>query len=261
MLRNIEVPIPSISEQKRIAEILSAYDDLIENNRRRIHLLEQAARLLYKEWFVHLRFPGHEHTKIIDGVPQGWEKKSIDERFETVLGGTPARNNSEFWGGNIPWINSGEVNNTRILKPTELITEKGLLKSAAKIMPAGTTVLAITGATLGQVSRLEIECSANQSVVGVFDLADPKNEWLYLFFSHEIKKIINHATGGAQQHINKEIVNATEFLEPSKSVLEIFRQIVRPIFSQIKCLELQNLSLIKARNLLLPKLMNGEVTV
>ena len=261
VLEHWPLPLLDIPTQRAIASILSAYDDLIANNRRRIQLMEQAARLLYKEWFVHLRFPGHEHTKIHNGIPEGWEKKRIDERFETVLGGTPARNNPEFWGGEIPWINSGEVNNTRILKPTERITEKGLCKSAATLMPAGTTVLAITGATLGQVSRLEIECSANQSVVGVFDSADPKNEWLYLFFSHEIKKIINHATGGAQQHINKEVVNATEFLEPSKAVLEVFRQIVRPVFGQIKCLELQKLSLIKARDLLLPRLMNGEVAV
>ena len=79
MLRNIEVPVPSISEQQRIADVISAYDDLIENNRRRIQLLEQAARLLYKEWFVHLRFPGHEHTQIVDDVPEGWEKKVLGD--------------------------------------------------------------------------------------------------------------------------------------------------------------------------------------
>ena len=79
VLRNFEVPVPSLDTQKRIASILSAYDDLIENNRRRIRLLEQAARLLYKEWFVHLRFPGHEHVKIKDGVPEGWERKPLGE--------------------------------------------------------------------------------------------------------------------------------------------------------------------------------------
>jgi type I restriction enzyme, S subunit len=248
-------------EQDRIAAIVSAYDDLIENNRRRIQLLEQAARLLYKEWFVHLRFPGHEHVKVIDGVPEGWEKSAIGEKFRTVLGGTPSRKNLELWGGNVAWINSGEVNKLRILAETEFITEEGLSKSAAKLMPTGTTVLAITGATLGQVSRLEIDCAANQSVVGIYDPDDLQNEWIYLFFVHEIRRIINHATGGAQQHINKEIVNATEFMNPSKPLLAHFREAVHPNFEVVRNLEMQNLALSSARDLLLPRLMSGEVAV
>ncbi len=260
-LRIVNVNMPSFADQIRITSILSAYDDLIENNRRRIQLLEQSARLLYKEWFVYLRFPGHEHTPITDGVPEGWEWKLLGERFQIVLGGTPSRKKSEFWDGDVPWINSGEVNKMRILEATEFISEEGLAKSAAKLMPAGATVLAITGATLGQVSRLEIECSANQSVVGIFDTEGFQNEWLYLFLVHEIKKIINHATGGAQQHINKEIVNAVEYLEPPKLLLNAFRKEVKSVFSQIKTLNLQNLSLYQSRDLLLPRLMDGKVAM
>ena len=260
-LKKLKVHIPPISDQTRIASTLSAYDDLIENNRRRIQLLEQAARLLYREWFVHLRFPGHEHVTITDGVPEGWEKKLLGECFGTVLGGTPSRKNPAYWDGDVPWINSGEVNKMRILSATEFITEKGLSKSAAKLMHAGTTVLAITGATLGQVSRLEIECSANQSVIGIYDKDNLQNEWLYLFFVYEIRRIINHATGGAQQHINKEIVKATEFLQPNQQLLMAFREEVVPIFAQVRNVELQNIALAKARDLLLPRLMNGEVAV
>lgn len=261
VLRNFEVPAPPLETQERIASILSSYDDLIENNRRRIQLLEQAARLLYKEWFIHFRFPGHEHVIIKNGIPDEWQRRKIGECFRTVLGGTPSRKNLEYWGGDVPWINSGEVNKTRILAATEFITEHGLARSAAKVMPAGTCVLAITGATLGQVSRLEIECSANQSVIGIFDPEHLQNEWLYLFFVHEIKKIINHATGGAQQHINKEVVKETKFLQPPQALLNLFQEIITPLFSQIKNLELQNNSLISARDILLPRLMSGEVAV
>jgi type I restriction enzyme S subunit len=260
-IHGLNIIMPEYRIQERIVEVISAYDDLIENNRRRIQLLEQAARLLYKEWFVHLRFPGHEHVKITDGVPEGWKKKTIGKCFGTVLGGTPSRKNLAYWAGDVPWINSGEVNKTRIFAATEFITEEGLSKSAAKVMPAGTTVLAVTGATLGQVSRLEIECSANQSVIGIYDKIDLQNEWLYLFFIHEIRKIINHATGGAQQHINKEIVNTTEFLQPKQQLLVAFREEVAPIFDQIRNVGLQNIALSKARDLLLPLLMNGEVAV
>jgi len=94
-LAKTPVKIPPLDKQKRITSILSAYDDLIENNRRRIQLLEQAARLLYKEWFVHLRFPGHEHVTITDGVPEGWGKKKIADVCETVGGGTPSTKVSE----------------------------------------------------------------------------------------------------------------------------------------------------------------------
>lgn len=88
-LKKLKVHVPPITEQQRIASILSAYDDLIENNRRRIQLLEQAARLLYKEWFIHLRFPGQEHTKIQNGIPEGWEKKTAFDVMEVLSGGTP----------------------------------------------------------------------------------------------------------------------------------------------------------------------------
>ena len=87
-LLSIEVPVPPMPTQRRIADILSAYDDLIENNRKQIKLLEEAAQRLYKEWFVDLRFPGHEHTKIVDGVPEGWEKKPIDDVFTIKYGKT-----------------------------------------------------------------------------------------------------------------------------------------------------------------------------
>ena len=168
ILDYFKIGVPDLNAQKKIVDLLSSYDDLIENNRRRIALLEEAARLLYRKWFVHFRFPGHELVTIKRGVPEGWERTTIGARFVTVLGGTPSRKNPEFWNGDVSWINSGEVNKVRILVASEFITEEGLAKSAAKLMPSGTTVLAITGATLGQVSRIEIEASANQSVVGIF---------------------------------------------------------------------------------------------
>lgn len=101
----VKVTVPDINEQERIAEILSAYDELIENNQRRIRLLEQASRLLYKEWFVYFRFPGHEHIKIKDGVPEWWEKKIIDEVCKTIGGGTPSTQKPEYWdGGEVTWV-------------------------------------------------------------------------------------------------------------------------------------------------------------
>ena len=111
----IDVPVPPISTQDNICSVLSSYDDLIENNRRRIQLLEQSARLLYKEWFVHLRFPGHEHTRVIDGVPEGWERKKIDEVCETIGDGTPSTKVSNYWDGDITWVVPSDITNNNSL--------------------------------------------------------------------------------------------------------------------------------------------------
>ena len=225
IIKNLEVDIPSLPVQRRIAEVLSRYDALIENYQRQIKLLEEAAQRLYKEWFVDLRFPGHQSTPIINNLPQGWEYARIGDRYKTVLGGTPSRANQNYWGGDIPWINSGEINKSRIIQPSEMITREGFDNSSTKLMPIHTVILAITGATLGQVSYTEIETCANQSVVGIIDETATSNEYLFLNICENIKSIVNKATGGAQQHINKDIVKDYLIVIPDNDLLSHFKSI------------------------------------
>jgi type I restriction enzyme, S subunit len=166
ILREVEILVPPLEVQQQITRVLSAYDDLMENNAQRVAILEEMARSLYREWFVDFRFPGHDQAAMENGelglLPHGWNVVSIGNRFTTVLGGTPNRKRLEYWqDGTIPWINSGKVNDLRVIDHSELITPLGLNRSSTKMMPKGTTVIAITGATLGQVSRLEIEACAN----------------------------------------------------------------------------------------------------
>ena len=260
-IKGLSFPCPNLETQRKIGNILKAYDDLIENNQKQIKLLEEAAQRLYKEWFVDLRFPGYEHVKIVDGVPEGWYKQAIGDTFTTVLGGTPSRANLSYWNGDIPWINSGEINSPRIVNESEFITELGLKKSSTKLMPKHTTVLAITGATLGQVSYTEIETCANQSVVGIIDDNQFYSVYLYLYVSNNIWSMIGKATGGAQQHINKDIVNAYHILLPSKDIIIKLNTIVEPMFSKMANLYVQNMRLAEARDRLLPKLMSGEIEV
>ena len=260
-LVRIRFDLPDLIYQRKVGDILSTYDDLIENNQKQIKLLEEAAQRLYKEWFVDLRFPGHETTPIVDGVPEGWTRGTIVSFFKTVLGGTPSREKTEYWGGCIPWINSGEVNKLRITKESEFISELGLKKSATKLMPIHTTVLAITGATLGQVSYTEIEACANQSVVGIYDESKEFSEYIYLSVSNEIKGIISKATGGAQQHINKDIVNNFMILMPTRAINKQLKAIVSPLFVKITECFFSIERLVEARDRLLPKLMSGEIEV
>ena len=266
-IRKLGLPkLPPLPTQRRIAAILSAYDDLIENNTRRIALLEQMAQLLYREWFVHFRFPGHEDVAMVESelgeIPAGWNLVSIGDRFEVELGGTPARKEPEYWqNGDIPWITSGKVNELRILDESEFITLSGLANSSTKIMPVRTTVLAITGATLGQVSLLEIEACANQSVVGVYDQDGLYTEYLYLKFCEIIESVIANASGSAQQHINKGIVSKTEILIPNEQIANDFNKLIRPFFDTIVNLMQKNDVLRRTRDLLLPRLISGEVDV
>lgn len=266
LLKGMEIELPPLPVQQRIAGILSAYDELIENSQRRIRILEAMARALYREWFVQFRFPGHEnHPRVappLGEIPQGWEVKKLGAVFQTVLGGTPSRAKAEYWlNGTIAWINSGKVNDLRIIEPSELITERALKKSAAKLMPKGTTVLAITGATLGQVSYLEIETTANQSVVGIIDPSGGMSEWIYLSICERIEGIIKHASGGAQQHINKEVVNDVLLTLPGAGLATRFKAIVEPMFKEIAALQFQVHNLRRTRDLLLPRLLSGQVTL
>ena len=149
----------------------------------------------------------------------------------------------------------------RVIAPSEYITEQALTSSAAKLMPRGTTILAITGATLGQVSMLEIECAASQSVVGIVDPTCLRSAFVYLLMRERIPELVARATGGAQVHINKDIVNAFQVLLPASSLLTLFKDHVDPMFRQIAVTLLANEKLRAARDLLLPRLMSGEITV
>jgi type I restriction enzyme, S subunit len=263
-LLSFDFRVPPLSVQRRIAGILSAYDELIENSQRRIRILEEMSRSLYREWFVHFRFPGHEIISLVPSalgdIPEGWEVKKLGDEFQTILGGTPSRDILDYWqGGTVAWINSGKVNNLRITEASELITPLALEKSAAKLMPKGTTVLAITGATLGQVSYLEIMTAANQSVVGISDPSQLHSEWIYLTMCERIEGIIKHASGGAQQHINKEIVNDVLVALPPIPIAKDFKRLVAPMFNELAIMVFQIKNLRHTRDLLLPRLLSGQI--
>jgi type I restriction enzyme S subunit len=260
-----EIDLPAMSKQQGIVSVLSSYDDLINNNNQRVKILEKMTQALYREWFVDFRFPEHSGSSFVASkigqVPRGWEVRRMGDAFRTVLGGTPSRAKPEFWdNGTIPWINSGKTNDLRVIAPSEMITRSALDKSATKLMPPGTTILAITGATLGQVSYLEIETAANQSVVGIIDESATLNEWLYLTVSERIQSIIMHASGGAQQHINKEVVNDVLVALPPKEIAIRFQQVTRPLFRLMANLLFQIQGLRRTRDLLIPQLLAGKIS-
>lgn len=262
-LRRFPIKVPSLSQQTMISAILSAYDDLIEINRRRIQLLEQAARLLYKEWFVHLRFPGHEHVKIVDDVPEGWETGTISDFFDSTSGGTPSRKHPEYYGGRINWAKTQELDELFILQTDEQITESAVANSAAKVYPAGTLLVAIYGGTnIGRTALLGAPSASNQACVAFFPKRhEQDNLLLQKWVQYNRDYLIGLAQGAAQTNISQKTLKSLEFVLPKKSLRIEFLERIFPAYEQIRNLVTQNENLIRARDLLLLRLMSGEVAV
>lgn len=248
VVQNLEISVPPYEEQKRIAGLLKSLDDKIAANTEVNKNLEEQAQSIFAERFVN---NDYEIAKVTN----------LGSVCDCVLGGTPSRAKPEFWNGNIPWINSGEVNRFRITSPSELITQAGLERSATKLLPAKTTVLAITGATLGQVSLLEIAACANQSVVGIVPNTTLPYEFIYPYIRANIQELISHQTGGAQQHINKQNVEGLSISIPSKPLLDDFVSLVSPIYAMVASNCFENVRLEQLRDSLLPQLMSGELDV
>lgn len=249
--------------QKRIADILSAYDDLIENNQKQIKLLEEAAQRLYKQWFIDLKFPGHETTKIIDGLPEGWKTVQIQDVCKNIgAGGTPSRSQKNFWeNGNIDWFKTQELCDCWLFEASEKISEEGLKRSAAKMFPANSILMAIYASpTLGRLGILTKEACSNQAALCLqADESKVSNYWLYLKLFELRERFNSIARGAGQQNISGIIVKETEIALPSYSIMQKFTEMVKPFFEKQKILQLQNISLTQTRDRLLPKLMKNEI--
>ena len=262
LLSDIDILLPPLETQQKIAGILSAYDDLIENNLKQIKLLEEAAQKLYKEWFVKLNFPGHENVKIVDGVPEGWIETDIKSICTKInAGGTPNRKKTEYWNNkDVKWFKTKELQDCWLYDSEEYISQKGLENSSAKIFPENTILMAIYASpTLGRLGILTNAACCNQAALCMIANEEIISyQWLYLKLM-ELREYFNSvARGAGQQNISADVVKNKTFLLPSKSLLDIFTKIIKPYFDKIRYLQNQIQLLQSARDKLLPKLMNGE---
>lgn len=262
VLHKIKVHCPDLPTQERIVAILSAYDDLIENNRRRIALLEQAARLLYREWFVHFRFTGHETARFKDGLPEGWETGTIADLFDTSSGGTPSRKNEGFYGGHINWLKTQELQNCFIFDTGEKITEDALKRSSAKLFPENTVIVAMYGATIGQLALLAKPSSTNQACCALLPKRNAKDFLFgYNLMEHSTRTLKDLGQGAAQNNVSQTVIRALEITIPSDEIIDEFNAMVEANFLQRKNLQSQTVQLTAARDLLLPRLMDGRIPV
>ena len=238
LIKDIELSIPDVEMQKKIAKILTAYDDFIENNQKQIKLLEEVAQRLYKEWFVDLRFPGYEDVEIVDGVPEGWKKAKVTDFIEVKYG----KDHKALANGNTPVYGSGGV--MRYVKP---------------ILYSGESVLIPRKGSLNNILLV----SGDFWTIDTMFFSIPKLEnvakYTYLFLKGLDMYSFN--IGAAVPSMTVKILEGIDILHPTDTVLEQFERITSPIFEMKTILERQIKEAEQARDRLLPKLMSGEIEV
>jgi type I restriction enzyme S subunit len=252
-IKEYSFTLPDIQNQHYIADILSTYDDLIENNQRQIKLLEEAAQRLYKEWFVDLRFPGHENTKIVDGVPEGWNEKTLSQVANVIMGQSPK---SEFYNSEkkgLPFHQGVGSYGVRFVMDDIYST------SYTRIAEPNSILFSVRA----PVGRLNI--TKNKVVIGrglaAINQTDGCQSYLYYLLKNKFFKDNIVGNGSIFASVSKDELLNQKFLIPERSLMMQFEKIVSQMDKQIENLDSKNKKLIEARDRLLPKLMSGEVEV
>lgn len=260
-----KVKIPSLSMQRRIASILSAYDDLIENNTRRIRILEEMAQAVYREWFVHFRYPGHESVPLVESelgmIPQGWEVKAFTDFIGVLSGGTPKTSNPDYWGGEIPWFTPQDLSgNFYVLDTIRKITELGLSKCSSKLYPPNTVFITARG-TVGKCVLASVPMAMSQTNYALLANDGTSQFFVFLLTKSLVEHLKQQATGAVFDTIVVDTFRKLLVIKPHLDIIQKFHAIISPIFELIENLQKKNSNLRQQRDLLLPRLVSGELDV
>ena len=271
MIQKFDIPNIELSQQQKIVSTLSPYDDLIKNNRRRINLLEQSIRLLYREWFVHFHFPDHEHVEIKNGVPDGWK----DRKFKQVTtkigsGATPRGGGAAYKSSGITLVRSMNVYDYQFTEDgLAFIDDSQAEKLSNVVVESQDVLLNITGASVGRCCMMQdhiLPARVNQHVMII--RANPDQigaHYLLSSINYERYKqrILNiaRAGGATREALTKDTIQNFDILIPPPHILDAFEETASLLHQQQQTLAQQNNSLAQARDLLLPRLMNGDIAV
>ncbi len=262
----IELDILPFDEQKKVGKLIVNYDNLIENNNRRIAILENMSQILYRKWFVKFSFPGFENCQLKDSqlgqIPEGWEVKPVEECYKTSSGGTPSRKKPEYYGDEHWWTKTKELKDGFITSVDEKISELGLAKSSAKLFPKDTVLLAMYGATIGRLGILTHESATNQACCALLPLNEMYSPWfIYLTLLAKRPDLLALGQGAAQQNISQQVIKGFKILSPERNTLKIFNETVEPMFREIELLLKSSNNLKQQRDMLLPKLTSGKINL
>ena len=257
-LGELSVALPALKIQNKIADILSAYDALIENNQKQIKLLEEAAQRLYKEWFVDLRFPGYENTSIIDGVPQGWRLDEVKSVVSLLSGyafkSSDFADNGEYGIVTIKNVQDGNFDGENVNTIAEIPSKM----PSHCILNNGDILLSLTG-NVGRICLVNGDKYLLNQRVAKLDSKYPAYAYC-LFRNKDMFDIMNNlANGAAQQNLSPIRTENVRILIPSDSLIQKFEDIVSPMIAKMLVLNQSNGQLKQARDRLLPKLMSGEL--
>lgn len=263
IVKRIPLLLPPLETQLKIATILSVYDDLIENNTRRIKILEEMARMIYREWFVNVRFPGHEKVKMVDSplgrIPYGWEVLKFTDIAEVLSGGTPKTSVEEYWDGSIPFFAPKDAPSQYYVTNTEKsITEAGLKKCNSKLYPKETVFITARG-TVGKVVMPADDMAMNQSCYALVGKGGVTQPFLFLLTLQCVDYLKKNTGGATFDTIVVDTFRGLEVLRPPTKLIEMMTLKVRPILDLCLNLIMKNQNLCQTRDLLLPKLISGEV--
>ena len=259
---NIEVEVPNIQIQKKIVKILSAYDNLIENNLKRIKLLEESAELLYKEWFINFRYPGCESQIGSSGIPKDWNNIEVKQFGDVITGKTPSTKKGEYYGGDVKFIKTPDMNDSiYVIKTNQTLTEEGAKSQEKKFVPKNSILVSCIG-TVGVVSLTSELSQFNQQINALVPFEEEYVYYLYFKFK-SLKETLEAlgSSGATMANVNKGKFESIKILNPDKKVIKLFYDQCEVVFRQILNLQYTNEKLVEARDILIPKLMTGEIEV
>lgn len=258
-LLSMKVPVPDMQTQKHIASILSAYDDLVENNQKQIKLLEEAAQRLYKEWFVDLRFPGHETTPIVDGIPEGWERMVLSEVTSVLKRGISPKYSDN---GKHSVINQKCIRSS-IMDISESRRQEKEYAPTLNLQDSDTVICSTGTGTLGRVGRVygDYPNTTFDSHVTLVRAKENPN-YIYHVVKSQQEYLMGMGRGSTnQQELYRDVIERLVVLCPSQDILLKAERVLNAIHCKIKAVYLQNNLLVESRDRLLPKLMSGEIEV
>ncbi len=264
ILENLEISLPSIDTQNKIAKILSNIDDKIDCIQKINKNLQELAKSIYRYHFIDFEPYSQDNfiSSTLGEIPENWCVQSIGEFVDDMKnGGTPKRGESDYWdNGTVPWLKTGEINNNIIIKSEEHITESGLKNSSAKLLPINSIIIALYGkGTAARIGLLKLEATTNQACCAMICEDFNKALFLYLFLLFNQKEIENLASGSVQQNLSKDLITNLELVVPPTEIIE--KLPFKEIYDKISNNYFEIEYLTNLRDTLLPKLMSGEIDV
>jgi len=271
-LKMVNISLPPLPVQKKIASVLSSLDEKIELNTRMNKVLEEMARSLFHRWFVEFEFPNADGKpymsaggKMVESemgsVPEGWEVGTLDTVIDIIGGGTPKTTVSEYWSGDIPWFSMVDAPNDGdvfVLDTEKHITQLGVENSSTRLLPIGTTIISARG-TVGRLAVVGVPMAMNQSCYGIHGKNDGTDYFVYFVLQSMVTELKLKGHGSVFNTITRATINSQNIIVPDTSVICKYNDLVTPLFQKIRANIIENKNMSKLRDFLLPKLMNGEI--